>query len=1345
MSFADRTGPIGTTPNWLSTPLLRYGFAAAAVGVATIVRFGLVFVLGFLPPFALFFLTIIVVALLAGFGPGIFATLLSAVSIAYFFWGSLSVFGTNRVRDIVGLVVFLGIGASICGLANSYRRREERLREFERVVEGLDEMIVVVDRDYRYVLANHVFLSYRGMKNEDVIGRPVSEILSPGVFDAEVKEKVDECFRGKVVQYEMRYNDPALGERDLVISYSPIEGPNGIDQVACVLRDITERKRAEAGLRLFRTLIDQSNDAVEVIDPETLRFLDVNEKACKDLGYTREELLALTVFDIDPNVDASCRTEVVERLRRAGYVVKEAVHRRKDGTTFPVETSLKYVEVDRSYVVAVSRDISDRKKAEEALREGEDRYRDLVEHSEDLVCTHDLEGNLLSVNPAPARLLGYEVAEMLEIPMRELIVSEYRELFDKYLERIKGNGSDKGLMMVQTKSGERRTWEYSNTLRTEGVATPIVRGMAHDITERRLAELAQQESEQRYRLLFEKNVAGVAICNMQGSVLDCNDAWAQMLGYGGAEEIWGRATKEFYFNPDEREPLVNELGRAGAFFSREMQLVRKDGAPVWVLFNCVVQSSDGGAPIMQATAIDMTKRKHAEQALRSREEDYRRFVAQSSEGIFREDLVVPIPIDVLEDELVSRIRQDAYVSECNDALAKMYGFEASREMIGKRLGDMLVPDDPGNLDVMREYVRAGFRILERETHEVDQHGNPKIFLNSMIGIVEDGKLVRTWGIQRDVTERVKLEEARTKAEEALCASESHFRILVEQASDGIFISDAQGKYLDVNSAGAAMLGYTREEILQLSISDVVVPDETARVAPEMSRFDGGDVIRSEWRFRRKDGSFFPGEVSGKKLPDGRLQGILRDISERRRAEEEMRHSEERFRVALKDSPITVFSQDTNLRYTWIYNPYHYWQREVVGKTDAEIIGSEKAGHLNELKRRVLHTGMALREEVQIPYDGKNYAFDLSVEPLLDASGNVIGITGSSMDIARLRELADGLQDAKDQLAREKSYLESEIQSELGFEEIIGQSPALVEVLKKARVVAPTDSSVLLLGETGTGKELVARSVHTLSARRQKNFIKLNCAAVPSGLLESELFGHEKGAFTSAVSQKVGRIELADKGTLFLDEIGELPLELQPKLLRVLQDREFERLGGVRTLHVDVRIISATNRDLQQDIADKKFREDLYYRLNVFPIQLPPLRERRSDIPMLVHYFVRKHGARMGRHIETIPLETMAVLQNWNWPGNIRELENMIERMVILTKGPVLAAPPVELDAPKDMPDDNFMEMEREHILRVLRETSGVLSGADGAASRLGIKRTTLQSMLKRLGIGSEDYRRRTGA
>ena len=286
--------------------------------------------------------------------------------------------------------------------------------------------------------------------------------------------------------------------------------------------------------------------------------------------------------------------------------------------------------------------------------------------------------------------------------------------------------------------------------------------------------------------------------------------------------------------------------------------------------------------------------------------------------------------------------------------------------------------------------------------------------------------------------------------------------------------------------------------------------------------------------------------------------------------------------------------------------------------------------------------------------------------------------------------------------------------------------------------------MLLLGETGTGNELVARSVHSLSGRRDNTFVKLNCAAVPSGLLESELFGHEKGAFTGAVTKKIGRIELADKGTLFLDEIGELPLELQPKLLRVLQDREFERLGGVQTLHVDVRIVSATNRDLRQDIADRQFREDLFYRLNVFPIELPPLRERRDDIPVLVQHFVGEHALRMGKRIDNIPDETMQILRNWSWPGNVRELENVLERMVIMTRGRILAAPPAELGDADALAEDNLTEMERDHIIRVLRETNGVISGEDGAASRLGIKRTTLQSMIKRLGIEAHEYRRATG-
>jgi len=1339
MSSADRRERIGTSAYWLHGWPRQYGFALMIVAAATLLRYALAVLIGSNLLFILFYPAILLVAWMAGLWPGVLAVFLSAASASYLFFRPISP-AVGLPHNANGLTLFTIAGLAICGLADTYRRRSRRLLEFEKAVEGLEEMIVVVDRDARYVIANRAFLSYRGMEREQVIGRRVSEILNLGVFETTVKDKLNECFQGKIVQYEMRYTYPSRGERNLLISCFPIEGPGGVDRVACVLQDITERKQAEHSLKLFRTLIDHSNDAVEVIDPETLRFLDVNEKACNDLGYTREELLSLTVDDIDPNADQSCHAAVIEKLCSSGFAVKETVHRRKDGSIFPVETSLKLVELDRSYIVAVTRDISERKHAEEALRESEDRYRDLVEHSKDLVCIHDLEGNLMSVNPAPARILGYETAELLKVPMRELVAPDFRQQFDEYLMRIRATGADKGLLCVLTRSGERRIWEYSNTLRTEGVASPIVRGMARDVTEQKRAEAALRSSEQRYRLLFEKNIAGVAICTQDGRVLDCNEAWARMLGYDSADEIRGHHATEFYFNPADRELMRQELEQKGTIRGREMQLRQKDGTAVWILFDSAVREAGTGQPLIQATAINITNRKQALEALRRREEDYRTFVAQSSEGIFREDLDSPVSVDLPEDELIYHILHDSYLAECNDAMAKMYGHDSAQGLLGKRLTEMLVVDDPHNIELTREYIRCGFRVLECESHEVDIHGSPKTFRNSIIGIIEDGKLVRTWGIQRDVTEQVKLDDARKEAEAALRKSEEHFRILVEQASDGIFLADSEGRYLDANTAGAEMLGYRRDEIVRLSLADVLASEELPRLAPEIARFDGGEVIQSEWKFRRKDGSIFSGEVCGKRLPDGRLQGILRDITERKNAEEGMRQSEERFRVALKDSPITVFNQDRDLRYTWIYNPRVYWQTEILGKTDEEILGGKGASRLTEIKQRVLHTGATVREEVSITHDEMTYALDMTIEPLFDSGHRVVGITGAAMDIARLRQLADRLQEDKDKLAREKLYLEKEIETELGFEKIVGHSSSLRQVLNKVRVVAPTDSTVLLLGDTGTGKELVARSVHTLSLRNERNFVKLNCAAVPSGLLESELFGHEKGAFTGAVSQKVGRIELADKGTLFLDEIGDLPLELQPKLLRVLQDREFERLGGIRTLHVDVRIIAATNRDLRKDIADKTFREDLFYRLNVFPIRLPALRERRSDIPILIRHFVSKYAARMGKHINVIPDETIEVLQNWNWPGNVRELENVIERMVIFSKGNVLAPAPAELETPQDVEGDSLRDMEREHILRVLRETHGALSGADGAADRLGMKRTTLQSKMKRLGIGHHDYR-----
>ena len=399
--------------------------------------------------------------------------------------------------------------------------------------------------------------------------------------------------------------------------------------------------------------------------------------------------------------------------------------------------------------------------------------------------------------------------------------------------------------------------------------------------------------------------------------------------------------------------------------------------------------------------------------------------------------------------------------------------------------------------------------------------------------------------------------------------------------------------------------------------------------------------------------------------------------------------------------------------------------------------------------------LAIGRTAERSYDARD------IELLSQVGGQIAIAIDNALAYQEISEL-------RDKLAQEKGYLEEQIRSELGFEQIIGSSDGLKRVLQLVETVAPSDSTVLLLGETGTGKELIARAIHERSRRKERTFVKLNCAAIPTGLLESELFGHEKGAFTGAISQKVGRMELADQGTLFLDEVGDIPIEIQPKLLRALQEREFERLGGTSTRRVNMRLVAATNRDLEKMVDTREFRNDLYYRLNVFPIRIPPLRERKEDIPLLVGYFVHKFAKQMQKRIDSIPAVMMKGLTAWDWPGNIRELENFMERAVILTRGRSLEAPLSELRRSKIQEpaqtavsttdvdiarivretiaslkgpgaENDYLKKQRQEIVHALTECKGRVGGSDGAAVRLGIGRTTLIARMKRLGINPFDY------
>ncbi|MGA8835969.1 MAG: PAS domain S-box protein [Candidatus Sulfotelmatobacter sp.] len=1036
------------------------------------------------------------------------------------------------------------------------RALQENEDWYQDLVEHSQDLLCIHDLEGRLLSVNPTPARVLGYSVEELLRIPMRELVPPefrSQFDSYLSEieRVGEA-RGLLTVMTRS------GERRVWEYYNTLR-KEGVASpiVRGIAHDVTEQRRSEKLLReaseglldkvregertirelkLFRTLVDQSNDAIEVVDPETMRFLDVNEKACSELGYSREELLSMGVFDIDPAVtDSSVRT-ILEELRNSGTLVIESIHRRKDGITFPVEISMRRVQLERDYIIAIVRDLTERKLAEARLQASQDRYRAVFDRSPVGICWVETKsGRLLRVNPKYCEIVGRTEQDLLRRNFQSIT---YPDDLVLNLEKVR-----------QLMEGELRHFEMEKRyLRPDGsvrwaeievaamwpeAGIPVWHmAIVQDITERKQAEEALRTSERRQhkiakqleaeraRLIEAQAVAKVGSWEAELPSLDIT--WSEQT-----HRIFETDPSHFHPRRPDFVEFIHPEDRAkvdaafqvsldkGAASNVEYRIVMTDGRVKVLEEQWKVFYDEQGRPIrLTGTCRDVTEHKRAQEALRRSEENYRMFVSQSSEGIFRQDMDKPVSIDLPEDELIHHILYESSMAECNDAQAAMYGLKSGQEFVGKRLTEMLSPEDRHNIELTRDYIRSGFRILDRESHEVDVHGNPKVFLNSMIGIVEKGMLVRTWGIQRDVTEKVKLEEYRRKADEAL----------------------------------------------------------------------------------------------------------------------------------------------------------------------------------------------------------RN-------------------------NVARLQEVMQELQLAKEKLSEERLYLEQAIDTELGFGEIIGRSQSLQEVMGKVAKVAPSNATVLLQGETGTGKELVARAIHRMSKRKHNSFVKLNCAAIPSGLLESELFGHEKGAFTGAVAKKVGRLELADGGTLFLDEIGEIPLELQPKLLRVLQDQEFERLGGTQTLKVDFRLVAATNRDLLKSVNLREFRSDLYYRLNVFPLRTPPLRERREDIPLLIEHFVRKYASRMNKSILSVPKKTMETLVQWAWPGNIRELENFVERSVILTPGLVLQVPLSELHAePETGESVTLRDRERERILRALRDCHGQLGGPSGAAARLGLKRTTLQSKLTQFGINPGGYR-----
>ena len=729
------------------------------------------------------------------------------------------------------------------------------------------------------------------------------------------------------------------------------------------------------------------------------------------------------------------------------------------------------------------------------------------------------------------------------------------------------------------------------------------------------------------------------------------------------------------------------------------------------------------------------------------------------------------------------------IRAANPRASELFG-HSHAELIGKSI-DELVPQrfrlhHPARRENYHAHPRARQMGAALNLFGLRKDGT-EFPVDIMLKPLQTSEGTAVLSIIRDVTEQRATEQiARQK--------DIQLRSLVQGVHDyAIYLLDKDGYVTTWNPGAQRIKFYSPDEIIGKHFSRFFTQEDIDRGRPaELMQLASqrGRIEEEAWRVR-KNGERFWANVILTAIRDeaGQLTGfakVTRDFTDRKRAEEavmlqlsqallanlDVRKLLEAISASLREvlpldaATLGLYDEKRGNMMVQVLGLIENEPRQAEVRLSLEgspagqafrsrepiVLGRiEAAGFPEEGVRHLTRLGM--KSGSWVPLIHRNQAVGVlavasrienafgqrEMEMLVQVADQVAMAVSNAVVFRQIAEL-------RDRLRQEKEYLEEEINLENRFEDIVGESGGLRQVLKQIETVAPTDATVLIQGETGTGKELLARAIHRLSTRSERTFVKVNCAAIPAGLLESELFGHEKGAFTGAIARKMGRLELAHEGTLFLDEVGELPLDLQPKLLRALQEKEIERLGGNRAIPVNIRLIAATNRDLGQMVAEKQFRSDLFYRLKVFPIFAPPLRDRVGDIPVLVRHFVSAHSRRMGKNITDIPEETMQALCRWPWPGNIRELENFLERAVILTRGSVLYVPLAELET-KVAEEEEELERtnptlhaaEREHILRVLRETKGQIGGADGAAERLGLKRTTLNSKLKKLGIERSDY------
>ncbi len=787
------------------------------------------------------------------------------------------------------------------------------------------------------------------------------------------------------------------------------------------------------------------------------------------------------------------------------------------------------------------------------------------------------------------------------------------------------------------------------------------------------------------------------------------------------------------------QPDVYRIYHATYFPVGSMVLLQEES--VWVRYNWQIV---GVVSLCALEAILIVGLLFSRARRRRAELERERFAqTAATEHKHLEEVIANVPGSVWEATIDpdTSLRKSRFISQNAE---KMLGYSLEEWLSTPGFGMKIIHDDDrervaAETEAIIQSGKDGvleFRALKKDGSVIWQEAHE----SAIVG--KDGKPIGLRGVTIDITNR-KL------AQESLRQSEDRNRAILRAIPDLMFIQTLEGVYLDYHAADQRDLLAPPIAFLGKNMRDILPPALAEEFADSFRRADEtGEPQLLEYELKILDDvRWF--EARMVRTPDGKMLSVVRDVTVRKQGEESLRQSEERFRTLADTAPVMIWMSGTDRNCNYVNQQ---WLDFTGRSVDKELGNGWTEGIFESDYNRCLETYSTAfddRKPFTLEYrlrraDGRfRWVID-SGTPRFSNTGEFLGFIGSCLDISDRKQIEQDLERAveevsqlKNQLQAENIYLREEISHAHSFDEIIGQSDSIKYVLYKIEQVAPTNSTVLITGETGTGKELVARAIHSTSLRQNRPLVKVNCAALSAGLIESELFGHEKGSFTGATARKIGRFELANGATIFLDEIGELPLELQVKLLRVIQEGEFERLGSSKTVKVDVRIIAATNRNLPLEVQKGSFREDLWYRLNVFPITVPPLRQRLDDVPPLIEHFVRKFSKQLGKDISSVSPATLNAFGSYSWPGNIRELANVVERAVINTQGAVLRlADGLEERRVDTAPPSRrtLEEIEREHILHMLRDSGWRIEGPSGAAKTLGLNPSTLRTRMLKLGI-----------